>query len=68
MEDFAASINRKRLLINMAGYAVIFLLYVNGPPMGGFIGGVIRTYLIVFPAFYLLFLYLRYKAEKGGRS
>ena len=66
MADFWASINRKKLLINVVGYLVILFLYLSGPRMEGFLGGAIRVYLMVFPAYYLGFLWIRYKAGRGA--
>ena len=66
MNGFFASIDRKRLVINVVGYLVIFVLYVTGPPMEGFLGGAIRAYLMIFPAYYLGFLIFKYRTGDKG--
>jgi hypothetical protein len=66
MNGFLASIDRKKLAINLVGYLVVFLLYAVGPPMQGFMGSAIRAYLVIFPAYYLGFLFFKYRFGKGG--
>jgi|GEM_PF-4590057 len=66
MGDFWASIDRQKLAINAIGYFIILGLTLSGPPMGGAMGGVIRAYLWLFPAYYLVRLLLAYRRGTGG--
>lgn len=64
MIDFLASLDRKRLLINLVGYLIILVLYLTGPDMSGLMGGAVRAYLWLFPAYFLVINYLTYRRKR----
>jgi len=64
MIDFINSLDRKRLLINLAGYLIILFLSLSGPEMSGFTGGAVRAYLWLFPAYFLVVSYLKYHKDE----
>ncbi|MBV1867060.1 MAG: hypothetical protein KUG69_04020 [Marinosulfonomonas sp.] len=68
MGDFWASIDRKKLAINVIGYFVILGLSQAGPPMDGTLGVAIRAYIWLFPIYYLVQLFLAYRRGSGGEQ
>lgn len=67
MNKFLASIDRRKLGINIIGYLIVLVLSQAGPPMQGIMGNAIRAYLWVFPLYLAGTLFLGYR-RGGGKS
>lgn len=68
MNDFLNSLGRRSLAINAVGYLVILVLFIVGPPMGGFVGQATKAYLLFYPAYYLIVGYYQFRKNDGGES
>ncbi|MGR3662366.1 MAG: hypothetical protein ACU0CA_14480 [Paracoccaceae bacterium] len=60
MNDFLASIDRKRLKMNVIGYLAVLILSQFGPPMDGLMGQALWLYLWLFPIYYVFYLLIGY--------
>ncbi|MGJ8585588.1 MAG: hypothetical protein ACSHXD_15965 [Marinosulfonomonas sp.] len=67
MNDFLASIDRKRLAINAIGYLIILVLFIASP-MDGFMGQAITYYLWLFPIYFVIHLYIVYRRDRGNEE
>lgn len=64
MDEFLASIDRKRLKMNVIGYLAVLILSQIGPPMDGLMGQAIRIYLWLFPIYYISYLVIVYLRKR----
>lgn len=64
MGNFLASVDRKKLYLNLIGYTLVFGLTMIGEPQTGFMGRAINAYLWAFPVYYALYLVVTYLRQR----
>lgn len=68
MGDFIASVDRKKLFMNLIGYTLVFGLTMVSEPQTGFMGRAINAYLWAFPIYYVAYLVVTYMRKKGHKE
>ena len=68
MNEFLASIDKKRLTYNVIGYMIVLVLCLQGPVMTGFMGQAVWAYVWFYPIYYVGMLIYRFGRRAGGRS
>jgi len=68
MNDFLAGIDRRKFVINLVGYMLVLALYLLGPPLSGFTGGLARAYLWFFPVYYAIYLVVIHLRNRQGEK
>lgn len=66
MDDFIASIDKRRFRSNVIGYLVVLLLFTIGPPIDGFLGQAVWAYVWFYPFYYIGGLIFSYQRKQGG--
>ena len=67
MDDFIASIDRRRFWSNVAGYLIVLVLFSRGPEMTGFMGQAVWAYVWFYPIYYIGMLIYRWQKETGDK-
>jgi hypothetical protein len=65
MDDFIASIDRRRFWSNVAGYLIVLVMFTRGPEMTGFMGQAVWAYIWFYPIYYVGMLIYRWQKEQG---
>ncbi len=68
MDDFIASVDKRRFWSNVVGYVIVALLYFRGPEMAGFMGQAVWAYIWFYPIYYVGMLIYRYGRAKAGKK
>ena len=68
MNDFWASVDKRRFWSNVVGYIIVAALYFKGPEMTGFMGQAVWAYVWFYPIYYIGMLIYRYGRERDSNQ